>query len=176
MPVITRYANRKLYSKETRTYVTLQQIRDMIQRGEEVAVIDHQTGEDITSATLSQIIFDQERNTGLLPRPMLQRLVQAGSEVVETLHEGLFAFMNPNQFIEREIKIRLAILNEQEALSAEEVDRLSELLLAPEFSIKESVQEESKLVSGLSQDAVQELLDRLNQIEAEIDEIRKENG
>ncbi len=52
---IRRYANRKLYDVAARRYVKLDELADFIQAGEEVQVIDKETGEDITEATLSKI-------------------------------------------------------------------------------------------------------------------------
>ncbi|MFQ3580481.1 MAG: polyhydroxyalkanoate synthesis regulator DNA-binding domain-containing protein [Chloracidobacterium sp.] len=52
---IKRYANRKLYDVAARRYVKLDELADFIQAGEEVQVIDKESGEDITEATLSKI-------------------------------------------------------------------------------------------------------------------------
>ncbi|MGQ9897494.1 MAG: polyhydroxyalkanoate synthesis regulator DNA-binding domain-containing protein [Acidobacteriota bacterium] len=52
---IKRYANRKLYDVVARRYVKLNELADLIQAGEEVQVIDKESGEDITEATLSKI-------------------------------------------------------------------------------------------------------------------------
>jgi len=52
---IKRYANRKLYDVVARRYVKLEELADLIQAGEEVQVIDKESGEDITEATLSKI-------------------------------------------------------------------------------------------------------------------------
>lgn len=52
---IKRYANRKLYDVAARRYVKLDELADFIQAGEEVQVIDKETGQDITETTLSKI-------------------------------------------------------------------------------------------------------------------------
>jgi len=63
MPVqIKRYANRKLYNTETSRYITLKGIAALIEEGETVRVVDNESGEDITSIALSQILVDHERN------------------------------------------------------------------------------------------------------------------
>ena len=54
---VKRYSNRKLYDTERSKYVTLEEIADMIKAGEEVKIIDNKSKEDLTSATLAQIIF-----------------------------------------------------------------------------------------------------------------------
>ncbi len=54
--LIKRYANRKLYNTQTSRYITLKGIAELIDDGEEVRVIDNETGEDITNVALSQIL------------------------------------------------------------------------------------------------------------------------
>ena len=53
--LIKRYANRKLYDTSESRYVKLEEIADMVDRGEEVKIIDNETKEDITRISLAQI-------------------------------------------------------------------------------------------------------------------------
>ncbi len=77
--VIKRYQNRKLYDTHQSCYVTLDEIAEMIMRGEEVAVIDNRTKKDITSATLTQIIFEkQKRSKVTIPVLTLRDIIQVG--------------------------------------------------------------------------------------------------
>lgn len=90
MPIIKRYPNRKLYDTEAKRYVTLEAITQMIHEGQEVQVVDHETGEDLTNLTLSQIIFEQEKKgAGLLPRALLTNLVRAGGDTFEQVRRTL---------------------------------------------------------------------------------------
>lgn len=90
MPVIKRYPNRKLYDTEAKRYVTLEQITALIQSGHEVIVIDHETGEDLTNLTFSQIIFEQEKKgSGLLPRALLTNLIRTGGDTLEQVRRAL---------------------------------------------------------------------------------------
>ena len=59
--VIKRYQNRKLYDTQQSCYVTLEDIAKMIRANEEVVVVDNKTKKDITSSTLTQIIFEAEK-------------------------------------------------------------------------------------------------------------------
>lgn len=79
--LIKRYANRKLYNTETSRYITLKGISDLIECGEEVRVVDNETGEDITSIALSQILVDRERNR-TLSGSVLSELVHRGGDVI----------------------------------------------------------------------------------------------
>jgi polyhydroxyalkanoate synthesis repressor PhaR len=90
MPIIKRYPNRKLYDTEAKRYVTLDSITQMIHDGQEVQVVDYETGEDLTNLTLSQIIFEQEKKgSGLLPRALLTNLVRAGGDTLDQVRRAL---------------------------------------------------------------------------------------
>jgi len=76
---IKRYQNRKLYDTHQSCYVTLDEIAEMIMRGEEVMVIDNRTKKDITSSTLTQIIFEkQKRSKTIIPVNTLRDIIQVG--------------------------------------------------------------------------------------------------
>lgn len=77
--VIKRYQNRKLYDTHQSCYVTLDEIAEMIMRGEEVVVVDNRTKKDITSSTLTQIIFEkQKRSKSIIPVSTLRDIIQVG--------------------------------------------------------------------------------------------------
>ncbi len=80
--LIKRYANRKLYNTQASRYITLKGIADLIDSGEEVRVVDNETGEDITSVALSQILVDSERSNSAVPRSLLSQLVERGGDAL----------------------------------------------------------------------------------------------
>ena len=80
--LIKRYANRKLYNTETSRYITLKGIALLIEQGTEVRVVDNETGEDITSVALSQILVDNERAQRAVPRGLLSDLIQRSGDVL----------------------------------------------------------------------------------------------
>lgn len=91
--VIKRYANRKLYDTHDSRYVTLDQISELIRQGEEVKVIDNGTKDDLTSVTLAQIVFEEEkRQRSFLPLSALRKVIQSGGEslheIVSQIHES----------------------------------------------------------------------------------------
>jgi len=91
MPVlIKRYANRKLYNTRTSRYITLKGIADLLESGEDVRVIDNESGEDITSITLSQILVDTERSHRAVPGSLFSGLFQRGGDALyEALSRGV---------------------------------------------------------------------------------------
>jgi polyhydroxyalkanoate synthesis repressor PhaR len=74
---IKKYANRRLYNTGTSTYVTLEDLAEMVKKGEEFTVQDAKTGEDITHSVLTQIIFELENKAGqnMLPVAFLRQLI-----------------------------------------------------------------------------------------------------
>jgi polyhydroxyalkanoate synthesis repressor PhaR len=80
--LIKRYANRKLYNTDTSRYITLKGIAELIEAGEDVRVVDNETGEDITSIALSQILVDSERESRSVPKTLLSDLIQRGGDAL----------------------------------------------------------------------------------------------
>jgi polyhydroxyalkanoate synthesis repressor PhaR len=88
--LIKRYANRKLYNTQSSRYITLKGIADLLEAGEEVRVVDNESGEDITSITLSQILVDTERANRAVPGNLLSGLFQRGGDALyEALSRGV---------------------------------------------------------------------------------------
>jgi polyhydroxyalkanoate synthesis repressor PhaR len=75
---IKRYSNRKLYDTTDSQYVTLSQIAGLIRQGIEVRVIDQRTLQDLTAATLAQIIFEEEKSGPRLPIEGLRNIIRSG--------------------------------------------------------------------------------------------------
>lgn len=80
--LIKRYANRKLYNTETSRYITLKGIAELLEGEQDVRVIDNESGEDITSVTLSQILVDTERSNRAVPGSLLTGLFQKGGDAL----------------------------------------------------------------------------------------------
>jgi polyhydroxyalkanoate synthesis repressor PhaR len=80
--LIKRYANRKLYNTQTSRYITLKGIAELVEADEDVTVIDNETGEDITSVALSQILVDSERSNRPMSRTLLSGLIQRGGDAL----------------------------------------------------------------------------------------------
>lgn len=77
--VIKKYANRRLYNTETSTYVTLEDLAQMVRSDRDFVVFDAKSGDDLTHSVLTQIIVEQESRVGgqtLLPIPFLRQLIR----------------------------------------------------------------------------------------------------
>ena len=58
--VIKKYPNRRLYDTEISRYITLEDIRQLVLRGEQFTVVDKRSGDEITRSILLQVISEQE--------------------------------------------------------------------------------------------------------------------
>ena len=75
--VIKKYANRRLYNTQTSTYITLDDLYQLVKEGQDFEVVDAKTGKDMTHATLIQIIFEGEANKeSLMPVGFLRQLIR----------------------------------------------------------------------------------------------------
>jgi polyhydroxyalkanoate synthesis repressor PhaR len=85
---LKKYANRRLYDTEKSTYVTLNQVADLIRKGRQVEVIDAKTKEDVTAFILTQIILEEAKNKNfLLPIPVLHLIIQYGDNILGDFFE-----------------------------------------------------------------------------------------
>jgi polyhydroxyalkanoate synthesis repressor PhaR len=86
--IIKRYTNRKLYDTVESRYVTLEEIAEMVKAGGEVRILDNRTKEDLTSVTLAQIIFEEEKKTSKMSLRTLKDLIRHGGERAQQFVEG----------------------------------------------------------------------------------------
>jgi polyhydroxyalkanoate synthesis repressor PhaR len=92
--LVKRYGNRKLYDTSESRYVTLEEIGRWVKAGEDVKILDNDSGEDLTAVTFAQIILEEERRkSGLLPLRVLRELIQHGEaawqEITATVESGM---------------------------------------------------------------------------------------
>ena len=74
--VVKKYANRRLYNTESSSYITLDNLADMVRAGRDFVVYDARSGEDITRGVLTQIIVEEEnKGRALLPTTFLRQLI-----------------------------------------------------------------------------------------------------
>jgi polyhydroxyalkanoate synthesis repressor PhaR len=91
--IIKKYANRRLYNTDTSTYVTLEDLAEMVRGERDFVVYDAKTGEDLTHSVLTQIIVEQEsRGTNLLPIGFLRQLIRFYGDSMQKLVPSYLEF------------------------------------------------------------------------------------
>ena len=188
MPVIKRYPNRKLYNTESKQYITLEEISYLIREGAEVRVLDHTSGEDLTTVTLTQIIFELEKKqSGFLPRSILSGLIQAGGERIDALQHTLASALGLSHLVEEEIRHRLQTLAEEGQLTNQQAENLQEKLVSTRFRSVEDArfrrfidfypfQELDNIMMKLeipTRDDLQKLIRQLDELKVMIEQIEK---
>ncbi len=105
--IIKRYQNRKLYDTQQSCYVTLDDIAKMIRTNEEVMVIDNKSKNDITAATLTQIIFEAEKKASqYAPLFTLREIIQNGNGSISNFLAKLGAF--PEDYVMKQAQAQSA--------------------------------------------------------------------
>ena len=84
--VVKKYANRRLYNTESSSYITLDNLADMVRQGRDFVVYDAKSGEDITRSVLTQIIVEEEgKGRALLPTAFLRQLIGFYGDQMQSL-------------------------------------------------------------------------------------------
>jgi polyhydroxyalkanoate synthesis repressor PhaR len=117
--VIKRYTNRKLYDTVESRYVTLDEIAEMVKRGVEVKIVDNRSKEDLTSVTLAQIVFEEEKKKNQMPLSLLREIIRRPGESL-------------SGFIKAEVNPRVQSLKEEAG------SRLDKLLRRDDGSLAEA--------------------------------------
>ena len=83
--LIKRYGSRKLYDTEESRYVSLDDVAGWVRDGQEIQVQDNASQEDVTVATLTQVISEEGRKgAAFLPSDLLHNLIRIGGQAVTT--------------------------------------------------------------------------------------------
>ncbi len=94
--VIKKYPNRRLYDTEISSYITIEDVRQLIIEGEDFEVRDAKSGEDLTRQVLLQIIAEHEQDG----EPMLS--TQLLSQIIRFYGDSLQGFMG--SYLERSMQ------------------------------------------------------------------------
>ena len=97
--VIKKYPNRRLYDTEISSYITVEDVRQLIVDGEDFEVRDAKTGEDLTRSILLQIIAEHEQDG----QPVLS--TQLLSQIIRFYGDSLQGFMG--NYLERSMQMFL---------------------------------------------------------------------
>ena len=82
--ILKRYENRKMYDTEKRTYISLEAIAELIRDNVDIKVVDNVTGNDITTQTLTQVIFEEgKKGRNPLSNEMLHDVIRWGNSMID---------------------------------------------------------------------------------------------
>jgi polyhydroxyalkanoate synthesis repressor PhaR len=178
--IIKRYTNRKLYDTVESRYVTLDEIAEMVKAGTEVRILDNRSKEDLTSVTLAQIIFEEEKKTSKMSLRTLKDLIRHGGERAAQIVEDTQAELRGRVEAVRqaaEQRVQTLIKTGQQTS-----DRAKEMVAASQEAVSQfqrrvddrvrTALEGMSTLSDLRRDIVQ-LSDRIAELERKLQELDK---
>jgi polyhydroxyalkanoate synthesis repressor PhaR len=174
--IIKRYSNRKLYDTEDKRYITLEQIQQLVKDGQDIKVVENQTGEDLTTVTLSQILLEQEkRKEGKLPKSFFMDLVsRSSSTVVDFMRKNVLQYFDSSMLSEETLSNNVDQLVKSGEIPQDEAKQLKDEIKTRTQTFKQRLDE---LVERRVQDVMAKLniptkaeIERLNQ---RLDELSK---
>ncbi len=103
--VIKKYPNRRLYDTGTSTYITLDQVRQLVMAHEDFVVRDAKTGEDLTRSILLQIILEEEAaGAPILTEAVLANIIRFYGHAMQGFM-GAYLEKNIQAFTEMQTKL-----------------------------------------------------------------------
>lgn len=173
--LIKKYANRKLYHTNRKQYITLDGIAHLIQSGSLVHIVDNETGEDITSTILAQVVLQvRGRSGGGLPTTLLTNLIRFGGNTLTSLRYTFLSSPGGQDFFEAEIGQRLETLVQKGFLDGAEALYLRHLLL-----YHDTLQPRAHIPPDAdipTQDDIDRLHQQIDALLAEVEEIARQQG
>jgi len=106
-----KYPNRRLYDIEKSKYVTVEDIRKFILKGESITVVDSKTEKDLTRTVLMQIISEQEGegHEPILTNRVLEQLVRFYGDAMQSIvgvyiEQSIMTFMEHQERYQKSVR------------------------------------------------------------------------
>lgn len=171
--IVKKYANRRLYDTERSSYVTLDDLCDLIKEGREIIVRDARTGDDLTRQVMTQIIMEQEsRGQNLLPVKFLRQLISyyggnANSLVPNYLEHTLDTFARNQERLNAQINRSIGDIFPVQAF--EELNRQNMALFEKAMrAFSPFAGREGETAGGVNAEKISALRQKIEDLEKEI--------
>lgn len=124
--IIKKYPNRRLYDTEVSTYITLEEVRDLVRRNISIRVVDSKTNEEITRAILLQIISEEEEQGGtpVLTISLMEQIIRFYGDTLQVqgtlpgyLEKSMSFFTEQQDTLRRQMATNLSTLANPFALT-----------------------------------------------------------
>ncbi|MFP4474307.1 MAG: polyhydroxyalkanoate synthesis regulator DNA-binding domain-containing protein [Desulfatibacillaceae bacterium] len=176
MRTVKKYTNRKLYDTVDKKYISLDRISELVMSGEDVRIVDSKTGDDLTSATISQLLA-REKN---VPSGVLIQLLQKGRGTLLHASRQYFSlWQNALTMAEGEIDKLVNRMVKNNEISESEGRTLKRDYLGFAGNLKNWVIEQvDKRVAELSSMMTptvkeEQLVERMEALEARLDDVER---
>ena len=176
MHKIKKYANRKMYDTHDKRYVTMAQLSELIKQGEEVMIIDNRTGEDITTAIISQLIGrdNKEKDTNVSSQLLMQLLRKGGGTLTDYAKKYMSIWQGALNVAEDEVTPLVNRLVKNKELSISEAAKLKQEIMGYTSSLKRWISDSiDKRVGEVLQSMNLVTNDHLKALSLEVDALSK---
>ena len=121
----------------------LEQIAELVRDGQDIRVIENQTGEDLTTVTLSQILLEQEkRKEGKLPKSFFMTLIQRSStSVADFMRKNVLQYFDSSFLSEEKIEENVDKLVESGEIPVDEAKQLKDEIKTRSQTFKQRLDE-----------------------------------
>jgi len=175
---IKKYANRKLYDTTDKKYISRTRLSELIKQGQDIEIIDNETGEDLTASIVSSLIATTRGKAGgTVSSGVLIQLFRKGSNAV-TDYAKRYVSLWQRSFVmaEDEIDRMVKGLVRNKEISTSEGNRLKKEIIGFTAAIKSWIsdtidrrlKEVLSVTSLATKDQVSELSARINILEKKL--------
>jgi polyhydroxyalkanoate synthesis repressor PhaR len=175
---IKKYANRKLYDTTDKKYISRKRLSELIKQGEDIVIIDNETGEDLTASIVSSLIATTSGKPGgnVSSGVLIQLFRKGGNALTDYAKRYVSLWQKSFTLAEDEIDHMVKTLVKNKELTRSEGNRLKKEVIGYTSSIKEWISDtvDSRLKEVLSatnlatKDQVAELSRRVNVLEEKL--------
>ncbi len=183
MHLIKKYANRKLYDTTDKRYLTMDRLAELIKSGEEVSIIDNETGDDLTSSIVSQLLAREDSDTDkAVPSRVLMQMLRKGRGTLFGYGKKYVSLWQSALTLSKDEieKLVNSLVNDKEISESEGKNLKKEILgFANNLkswiidNIDQRVSEGLKVMNLSSKDQVNELTQRVDALAKKVKELEK---
>ena len=173
--VVKKYANRRLYNTETSSYITLENLAEMVRAGRDFVVYDARSGDDITRGVLTQIIVEEEnKGRALLPTNFLRQLIgfygdSLGSVVPRYLEQTMSTIARQQEQMREAMSTTMGSLLPP---GLEEMRRQNVAMMERAMSLFTPFYRPAEAETPAAASAVPEVVDEVAELRREVAELR----
>jgi len=183
MHLIKKYANRKLYDTKDKRYLTMDRLSELIKSGEEVSIVDNETGDDLTSSIVSQLLAreDSDADKAVPSRVLMQMLRKGRGTLFGYGKKYVSLWQSALTMSKDEIEKLVNSLVHDKEISESEGKNLKNEILGFANNLKswiidnidQKVSEGLKVMNLSSKDQVNELTKRVDALTKKVNELGK---
>lgn len=180
---IKKYANRKLYDTTDKRYVSLDSLSKLIRSGEEISIIDNETGEDLTASIVSRLIARNkgEHQKAVSSKLLIQLFRKGGGALTDYAKKYVSIWQSAFTMAEDEVDRLVNMLVKNKEISKFEGSRLKNEITGYTDSVKgwiadnvdKRIDEAMGVMNLPKKDQIESLSKRIDRLEKRLKQIER---